>query len=483
LINDILDLAKVDSGKMTFEQIPFKLTASLASTLHLFETKIQEKNLKLVKDFDKRIPRVLMGDPVRLHQIIINLVSNAVKFTTKGKITVSTRLLVQDEEKVVIEFGVTDTGIGIKGEKLESIFDDFQQATSGTSRLYGGTGLGLAIVKNLVEQQGGTINVASRVKKGSAFSFILSFKKTNEKAEMEIAHEIVVDPDFHNARVLVVEDIALNQLLMKTLLEDFGFDMDIASNGQIALDMMSQNHYDIILMDLQMPIMNGFETTDYIRNTLKSDVPVIALTADVTTVDVEKCRAVGMNDYISKPIDDKILYSKIIKFLSHAGYAKNVDAKPAEDLQTQDLKCVNFDYLKRITKSETRMVQMIGLYLEEIPKLIAGMKKAISAKDWESLKLSTHSLIPTFATMGINPEFEDMAKAIQALAGNLIKEKAGDAVSDETMGMLTTLYLKIETICEQAAEELKKELLVLSETAEAEEEIADLSVSVPQVLA
>ena len=216
LINDILDLAKVDAGKMTFEQIPFKMALSISAMLHLFETKIQEKNLELVKEYDNKIPEVLVGDPVRLHQIILNLVSNAVKFTTKGKITVSVRLLNEDEEKVTIEFSVTDTGIGIAEDKIEKIFENFQQASSGTSRLYGGTGLGLAIVKQLVEAQGGSISVKSKIDEGSTFSFILSFQKTNAEAESE-AEILELDTEIKNIKVLVVEDIALNQLLMKTL--------------------------------------------------------------------------------------------------------------------------------------------------------------------------------------------------------------------------------------------------------------------------
>ncbi|HET9434534.1 MAG TPA: ATP-binding protein, partial [Chitinophagaceae bacterium] len=268
LINDILDLAKVDAGKMTFEQTPFKMALSISAMLHMFEPKIQEKNLELVKEYDNRIPEVLLGDPVRLHQIILNLVSNAVKFTAKGKITVSVNLIHEDEQKVTIEFAVTDTGIGIPADKLEKIFENFQQASSRTSRLYGGTGLGLSIVKQLIEPQGGNIRVKSKVDEGSVFSFTLNFQKTN--AEVEAEAEIPeLDTEIKNIKVLVVEDIALNQLLMKTLLDDFGFEQDIAANGKIAIEKLSQKSsngtiksYDIILMDLQMPEMNGFETTE-----------------------------------------------------------------------------------------------------------------------------------------------------------------------------------------------------------------------------
>ena len=311
LINDILDLAKVDAGKMTFEYVPFKLAASISAMLHVFETKIQEKNLELVTEYDSNIPKVLLGDPVRLHQIILNLVSNAIKFTSKGKITVKVQLLDEDEESCKVEFAISDTGIGIEESKIDTIFDDFQQATSGTSRLYGGTGLGLAIVKQLVEPQGGTVSVKSKIDEGSTFSFVLRFQKTNADAVPE-AEMVELENEIKNLKILVVEDMPLNQLLMKTLLDDFGFERDIAENGKIAIEKLKIESYDIVLMDLQMPVMNGFEATEYIRNTMNSKIPIIALTADVTTVDLEKCKAVGMNDYIAKPVDERMLYSKIV---------------------------------------------------------------------------------------------------------------------------------------------------------------------------
>ncbi|MFV8373289.1 CheR family methyltransferase [Flavobacterium sp. LB2P6] len=312
LINDILDLAKVDAGKMTFEKKPFKMAVSIASMLQLFETKIQEKNLKLVTNYDIKIPDVLLGDSIRLHQIILNLVSNAVKFTSEGKIEVNINLLFEDEEKVIIEFAVTDSGIGIPEDNIDLIFENFQQAANGASSLYGGTGLGLAIVKQLVTSQGGNIRVKSKINEGSTFSFTLPFQKTKIPTELEInSDETHISQK--NIKVLVVEDIPLNQLLMKTILDDFGFERDIAENGKIAIEMLQTKSYDIILMDLQMPIMNGFEATKYIRKTLNLNIPIIALTADVTTVDLEKCKAVEMNDYIAKPIHEELLFNKIIE--------------------------------------------------------------------------------------------------------------------------------------------------------------------------
>jgi len=317
IINDILDLAKVDAGKMTFEQVPFNLYVSISTMLQLFETKIKEKNLELHVEFDNSIPQILVGDAMRLRQIILNLLSNAVKFTTEGEITISVRMLKGDSEKATIEFKLTDTGIGIEEDKLAIVFNDFDQASGEITRTYGGTGLGLSIVKKMVELQGGTLIVQSQVGVGSTFGFVLSFKKdeieTGPKTEIGTGKE--TDPVLINSKVLVVEDVVLNQLLIKIILEDLGFGVDVAGNGEIAIEYLKKNKYDIILMDLQMPVMNGLEATVYIRTQMNSKIPIIALTADVTTMDVEKSKVVGLNDYISKPIDEKILYSKIIKCL------------------------------------------------------------------------------------------------------------------------------------------------------------------------
>ncbi|MCK9220629.1 MAG: ATP-binding protein [Bacteroidales bacterium] len=446
LINDILDLAKVDAGKMIFEEIPFKMALSLSAMLHLFETKIREKNIVLVKEYDKKIPEVLVGDPVRLHQIILNLVSNAVKFTAEGTITVSVRLLNEDEKKATIEFAVKDTGIGIPENKTGDIFKNFQQASSGTSRLYGGTGLGLAIVKQLVESQGGNIHVTSKLDKGSTFSFTLSFQKTNAKAEME-AEIAELDAEIKDMKVLVVEDIALNQLLMKTLLDDFGFECDIAANGKIAVEKIHSKSYDIILMDLQMPEMNGFEATDYIRRIMHSEIPIIALTADVTTVDLEKCKVVGMNDYIAKPVDERLLYSKIIGLVKKPFPANAIAIEENTHNESKKLKCTDLDYLIHRTKSNpTLMMEMIALYLEQTPPLIKAMNKSFQSKDWNSLYSAVHKMIPSFAIMGISIDFENMAKKVQEYAST---QKQGDGIHD--------LVQQLGNICTQACCELEEE--------------------------
>ena len=444
LINDILDLAKVDAGKMTFEQTPFKMALSISAMLHLFETKIWEKNLVLIKEYDKNIPEVLVGDPVRLHQIILNLVSNAVKFTTNGTITVSVRMLNEDAEKVTIQFSIADTGIGIAENKIGRIFENFQQASSGTSRLYGGTGLGLAIVKQLVEPQGGSISVKSKIDEGSTFSFILSFLKTDADAEIEVEME-ELDTNIKNLRVLVVEDIPLNQLLMKTLLDDFGFERDIAGNGKIAIEKLRENTYDIILMDLQMPEMNGFEATEYIRSQMNSKIPIIALTADVTTVDLAKCKAVGMNDYIAKPVDERLLYSKIVGSIQKSLPMNEFDETAKSENKTE--KCTDLDYLNRRTKSNPAlMMEMISLYLEQTPTLVNTMKKSLHDKDWKSLYSAVHKLIPSFSIMGISTDFENMAKMVQEYA----------STQQQTEG-IPELVHQIDNVCSQACIELTED--------------------------
>jgi CheY-like chemotaxis protein len=417
--------------------------------LHLFETKIQEKNLELIKNYDSRIPEVLVGDPVRLHQIILNLVSNAVKFTNHGSITVSVDLIEQDNETATIEFAVKDTGIGIPDSKMDKIFENFQQASSGTSRIYGGTGLGLAIVKQLVESQGGTTNVTSRPDEGSTFSFRLSFLKTKVTAEAE-AETLELDADVKNVRVLVVEDIALNQLLMKTLLDDFGFDRDIAANGKIAVEKLETNTYDVILMDLQMPEMNGFEATEYIRTVLKSNVPIIALTADVTTVDLAKCKAVGMNDYIAKPVDERLLYSKIL-----AQIKKPVVMKLKEN-EARGVKprYTDLAYLSTRTRSNPQlMMEMISLYLEQTPPLIHTMKESMEAKDWKTLYAATHKMIPSFSIMGINTDIESMAKKVQEYASTQLQTEE-----------INELVLQIANVCTQACLELEEEYNTIKNT-------------------
>ncbi len=446
LINDILDIAKVDAGKMTFEKAPFKLALSIDAMLHLFETKISEKNLTLVKEYDEKIPTVIIGDAIRLHQIILNLVGNAVKFTEYGSITMAVKLVGEDDKKVTIEFSIIDTGIGIKAEKIQAIFDNFTQATNTTSRLYGGSGLGLAIVKQLVDLQGGNVAVKSTINEGSTFSFILNFDKSDSDEILE-AEIMELDETVKDIKILVVEDMPLNQLLMKTLLDDFGFESDISANGKLALEKLATKTYDIILMDLQMPEMNGFEATEYIRNTLKSSIPIIALTADVTTVDVAKCKAVGMNDYVSKPVDERLLYSKIVGLIKKPEVIVSKELLIEAIAEEKIIKCIDLQYLNTRTKSNPAlMMQMMSIYLEQTPPLISLMKKSFADKDWNNLDAAVHKMIPSFAIMGMHNDYEAIAKKIQRYA----------AAKKEEVG-INDLVTQLENILGQSCRELEIE--------------------------
>jgi len=446
LINDIFDLAKVEAGKITFEEIPFRLASSISSILHLFETKIQEKNLEFLIEYDKKIPEVLVGDLVRLHQIILNLVKNAVKFTTRGTIRVSADLLDEDDEKVKVKFSISDTRIGIQENKISNIFDNFQQTTTGTSQLYGGTGLGLDILNHLVEQQGGTTNVESKVDEGSTFSFSLNFKKTRVEAQ-DVNEVMEIDTEIKNTKILVVEDMEINQFLMKTMLDNSSFESDITANGKLAIEKLKQKSYDIILMVLQMLEINGNETNEYIRNVIHSTTPIIALTANVTNVDLAKCRAVGKNDYIAKPMDERQLYNKILSLVQTASMLNIIEEIENEEIIK--MKYIDLKYLSNLTKSNQKLMsEMISLYLEQTPPLIYSMKQSLKNKDWSLLQASVHKMIPSFSIMGINADYEHMAKKIQEFA----------STQEETDG-ISEMVLKIENVCTQACQELEVELL------------------------
>jgi CheY-like chemotaxis protein len=286
----------------------------------------------------------------------------------------------------------------------------------------------------------------SKINEGSTFSFVLNFQKTRADAEYE-TDTLEVDAEIKNVRVLVVEDIALNQLLMKTLLDDFGFERDIAANGKIAIELLKANTYDIILMDLQMPEMNGFEATEYIRNEMNSKIPIIALTADVTTVDLAKCKAVGMNDYLAKPVDERLLYSKIIGLVKRPISERPAAGDIVEETTGVKLRCIDLNYLTQRTKSNpVLMMEMISAYLVQTPPLITTMKQSLKDKDWKLLVATVHKILPSFSIMGINNDFVNIAKQVQHFAST---QQEADGIP--------ALILKLQNVCEQACIELQEE--------------------------
>lgn len=316
IINDILDFSKIESGKIVFEKINFNLDQAVSTLIQLMKPKADEKNIMLHSSVSKDLPVALIGDPTRLNQILTNLLSNAIKFTNRGEVSLEVKMLKEDNDTAEIEFLVRDTGIGIPPENLSKIFLSFTQGSNDTSRKYGGTGLGLTISKQLVESQGGKISVSSVLKEGSCFSFSLNFIKCKSINTDEIGiKKVSTEADLpEGTKVLLVEDNMLNQILAKKVLSNWKCTIQVAENGLIAIEKIKETNFDVVLMDIQMPEMNGYEATEFIRKKLppeKCNVPIIAMTAHAFTSEIEKCKALGMNDYISKPFNETELYLKV----------------------------------------------------------------------------------------------------------------------------------------------------------------------------
>ena len=319
IINDILDFSKIEAGEVTLEKIDFNVLDVVTSVTDLLQTKIERAAVSLNYNVDKNIPACLIGDPFRLNQILMNLVGNALKFTEKGNIEVIVNRISNDKEKCTLEFLVSDTGIGIPKGKLKSIFKEFSQVSSSTTRKCGGTGLGLAITIRLINLQDGSISVGSKVNKGTTFRFSITYenKQPSKLSQKEPDLDDNLMMEFQGLKVLVVEDDAINQLLIKAVLEDKGMGIKIAENGKIALDKIIADNYDIVLMDMQMPVMDGYETTKCIRKLggSKSETIVIAMTGTVDPKGVEKVLSSGVNDYISKPVNISDLLFKMQRSL------------------------------------------------------------------------------------------------------------------------------------------------------------------------
>jgi len=318
ILDDILDFSRMEAGKITFEIVPIKPREIIYTAILMMDSKSKQKGIHIKYTIDDKIPEVILGDSVRLSQILLNLVSNAIKFTSKGEITLSVICIEETEEKILLDFGVKDTGIGIPIEKQDKIFESFEQATNDTARKFGGSGLGLSIVKQLIKLQNGEIFVNSKPGYGSDFHFRLSFLKYVKRVETAGPEKTeIAIPRGDGIYILVAEDNLINQMLVIKVLKNQGFETSVAENGLIALHKHENHNFDIILMDLQMPEMDGYEATTKIRalNNVKKDIPIIAMSAHTFKGEYERCIEMGMNDFISKPFDTKELYRKIFRLL------------------------------------------------------------------------------------------------------------------------------------------------------------------------
>lgn len=324
IINDILDFSKIEAGKLTLEKIKFDIHEKISFLEQSFRFSAEEKNIQLKVTVDAGIPRYITGDPFRLNQILLNLISNAVKFTNDGMVSIHAEKLTENEQEVLIKFEIKDTGIGIPENKLDSIFDSFTQAHEDTSRQFGGTGLGLTITKKLVDLMGGNITVDSVSGQGSVFIVYLRFSLDHNEpvVESEIApdHESELAPsNLDTIQILIAEDNAVNQLLIKYILEDWNLKYTICNNGEEAINMLESSHFDVVLMDIQMPVMDGIMATSLIRKMsgAKGKIPIIALTADVVNKEFFNSDATGFTDYLIKPFKPNDLMDMIHKYVSN----------------------------------------------------------------------------------------------------------------------------------------------------------------------
>ena len=430
IINDLLDLASIESGKLKLEEIGFNLNDLLHSLVNTFSFQVSEKRIELRYQLDENANQIFIGDPVRLNQILLNLISNAIKFTHSGSISISCHVKKKETKKHLLTFEVQDTGIGIPKDKLETIFESFSQADASVTRKYGGTGLGLTIVKELVELQRGSIQVKSQEGVGSTFSFTIPYElgsRDNIKGHLSKGSPLL-KKSLKDYSVLLVEDNDINRLYASSILKIWDCKIDIAENGYVAVEKIKNEDYDIVLMDVQMPVMDGFEATKAIRASAhpKNQVPIIALTANATRKDIEQCLASGMNDCIPKPFTPEDLYNKLIRFKS--GSSKSPEFKTRRTL-------VDLTYLRNISNDNQKFIDdMIAAFLESIPKSIQEIKMNSEVSEWAEFARAIHKIKPSLTLIGLHSSkekallLEDLAKQqknidrIPQLANDLCEE-------------------------------------------------------------
>ena len=397
IISEILDFSKIEAGKIALEAIPFSIREVMKRVYSFQEHTAEEKMITLTSQVDQQIPSALIGDPVRLQQILVNLVSNALKFTHSGGVAITCDLVGLSGGKATLLFAVTDTGIGINTENLKNIFEKFRQEDESVTRSYGGTGLGLAISQQLVNLMGGVLKVESEKGKGSRFFFIIEFMITDTKVLQKTKKTISYDSlALADKKILVVEDNEFNQFIVKSILEKWGSNVEIADNGQTAVGQLWLSDYDLILMDMQMPVMDGLTATRIIRNELNKSTPIIALTANVTKGAIQRAFEAGMNEYISKPFDEEDLYLKVLNALGKEPVYVTEDPGPKDNdeiVQEKEELFYDLTYLKKFLSDNDEQIQKILIkFTEYIPGYYQAMLTAYEDKAYVELTKASHKL-------------------------------------------------------------------------------------------
>jgi PAS domain S-box-containing protein len=404
IINDILDFSKISSGKLSLEEADFDLSKLTRTLVQTFQLEAAKKNIRLICNIQPEVPLILKGDSVRLNQILLNLFSNALKFTESGSVRLEIGLLDKKEGVNTIAFSVEDTGIGIPPDKLESIFESFTQASSDTTRKYGGTGLGLAIVKNLVELYGGSITAANMPGQGAKLTFTIAVKsgsaageESSAIGEQEKSHGKKYC-DLNGTRILVVEDNTFNQLLAERVLYNMHAVVDIASNGREAIEKLRTATYDIILMDIQMPEMDGYEATRHIRMQFPeglNKIPIIAMTAHALSDEGSRCILAGMNDYISKPFEPYNLGAKIKNLLIASGKMpdQGISGEPSlAVIETKSEERMDLSTLKEMLGDGETLTQILLTMCHEMQEQNNSIKASLEEENWEQLSRIAHKM-------------------------------------------------------------------------------------------
>ena len=452
LISDILDFSKIEAGKLELEKTDFSLREALESAVRILRPKAEEKGLFLRYTLDPALPRHVSGDPARIHQILLNFLNNAVKFTEKGGIHVRVLAEDQTETDCTVKFEVTDTGIGVPENRRDRLFQPFSQADSSTTRKYGGTGLGLAISEQLAELMGGTVGFESEEGKGSAFWFTAKVRNTetkrqNAEGESVIVHSVSTDKQSlvkfpHSMRILVAEDNLFNQKVILAILKKLNFPADIAENGREAVAVLREKNYDLVFMDMQMPEMDGLEAARIIRDpnsgVLNPQVPIVAMTANVTKEDQRKCLDAGMNDYIAKPIDTDKLLSVINCQLSvNIGQSPvNSDHLPPnnDSLTTEIFN--RQDFLNRLGGNNMIMTGILSGISEHLFCEIRELRTAAEKNDMKKIQFHAHKIRGISANISAE-RIRDIAFQMETAS----KENAADTV----LSLITRLEQETET--------------------------------------
>jgi PAS domain S-box-containing protein len=447
LINDILDLSKIKAGKLRIENIDFRLRETVEQTISTFRVLINDKGLKLRTSVDLSIPDSLTGDPHRLNQILNNLISNAIKFTAAGEISFEIKPINHIENEIELLFSISDTGIGIPQEKLESIFESFSQAESGTSRKFGGSGLGLSITKKLIEMQNGSIEVKSIPGKGTDFNFTIKYAipaHTVAKQYDNIKQETLNEGGLLGKRVLVVEDNEANQKVIYHMLDKIGIDADLADNGKVAIKLLEDGfQYDLVIMDLQMPEMDGFETTEYIRQNLKLTIPIIAMTASALRNEKIKCMELGMNEYLNKPFVPADLFRELRRFLLKKEEVITENNQP--EVYTESKKLYSLNHLIELDDLDC-LCEVLHIFLESTPVIMNEINEAIVLKNWEEVYKKAHKLKSSIGVL-------QMGKLM-----SVISKIESDAKEKKNLEEIPVYFEKAQEFLSQVTPIIKDEL-------------------------